>query len=277
MIISVDTEVTKNDGRSWVEMKLVIQQFRSSSNEKEHPRGLAGNNHTQRWQTVCISRWCGSAGAGAFHSRGLPALPPGYEEWGTRDERNTSFYLRGLQWDSSSGRSQVDVLRKETQNTSGAEAGRIEEPCKWRSITGYKVLRSRLGWVGVQSSAGTKGNTYMTFDVVDPYGSSMAEGKWLRSHGFQCLACCFGGCSYFTLPWVEWAKSWWPQGSSFLGTDTALRRRQGKESVVQGRQECMHDFRSTQRSMSNAGGIRSEMWVGSVARIRGVYDAPGIY
>lgn len=39
----------------------------------------------------------------------------------------------------------------------------------------------------------------------------------------------------------------------------------------------MHDLRSTQRSVSNAGGIRSEMWVGSVARIRGVYDAPGIH
>lgn len=50
-----------------------------------------------------------------------------------------------------------------------------------------------------------------------------------------------------------------------------------KESVVQGRQACMQDLRSTQRSVSNAGGIRSETWVGSVARIRGVYDAPGIH
>lgn len=39
----------------------------------------------------------------------------------------------------------------------------------------------------------------------------------------------------------------------------------------------MQDLRSTQRSVSNAGGIRSETWVGSVARIRGVYDAPGIH
>lgn len=31
--------------------------------------------------------------------------------------------------------------------------------------------------MGVQSSAGTKGNTYVTFDVVDPYGSLMAGGN----------------------------------------------------------------------------------------------------
>jgi hypothetical protein len=31
-----------------MERKLVIQQLRFSSNEKAQPRGLAGNNHTQR-------------------------------------------------------------------------------------------------------------------------------------------------------------------------------------------------------------------------------------
>ena len=93
--------------------------------------------------------------------------------------------------------------------------------------------------MGVQSSAGTKGNTYMTFDVVDPYSSSMAEGKWLRSHGFQCLACCFGGCSYFTLPWVEWAKSLMTAGQQFSwyrhSSEAAAR-----EGVCGAREAGMH-------------------------------------
>lgn len=130
--------------------------------------------------------------------------------------------------------------------------------------------------MGVQSSAGTKGNTHVPSDVVDPYGSSMAGGQRLRRHGFSVRppALVAAVTSHFR----GWSgQSVMTAGSGFLGTDAALRRRQGKESVVRGRRECMHDLRSTERSVSNAGGMRSEMWVASVARIRGVYDAHGIH